>query len=136
MIGSTCHEGDAMSPVTLSFAADTANVALARTVAAAMAARADLPIDQLEDVRLAVDEAVSQLIADAPDGAVVSCAFETTGLNLRIVVSAPSASGRTPARDTFGWTVLSALVDDVGAEVSDGVVTLDLRIARSVTVQA
>lgn len=125
-----------MSPVTLSFAADTANVALARTVAAAMAARADLPIDQLEDVRLAVDEAVSQLIADAPDGASVACRFEAAGSTLRIVVSAPSASGRTPARDTFGWTVLSALVDVVGAEVSEGVVTLDLRIARSVAVQA
>ncbi len=53
--------------VSLIFRAATRNAALARTVAAAMAARADLPLDQLEDVRLAVDEAVSQLILDAPD---------------------------------------------------------------------
>jgi serine/threonine-protein kinase RsbW len=124
------------NPVTLVFPAQTRNAALARTVAAAMAARADLPIDQLEDVRLAIDEAVSQLIADAPEGGDVSCTFAVDGTTLDIIVSAPSLSGREPARDTFGWTVLTALVDSVGVSATGGAVTLSLHVTRHVPVEA
>ena len=63
-----------MSRVSLTFPAETENIAIARTTAAAMAARCDLTIDQVEDVRLAVDEAVSQLILVAP-GSQITCEF-------------------------------------------------------------
>ena len=99
--------------VTVTFAADTRNVGLARTVAAAMAARADLPLDQLEDVRLAVDEAVSQLIVDAPEGGEITCSFDVTGTRLDVRASGRTVTGEPPARDTFSWTVLSALVDEI-----------------------
>ena len=122
--------------VTLVFRAQARNAALARTVAAAMAARADLPLDQLEDVRLAVDEAVSQLILDAPDGSDVTCGFEIAGDVLRIRVHAPSRSESVPDRQTFSWTVLTALVDEVIASVDGGVVTLDLLVTRQVPVEA
>lgn len=122
--------------VTLTIPADTANVALARTVAAAMSARVDLPIDQLEDVRLAVDEAVSQVIADATPGSDVTCAFTVDGTELGIVVSGDSATGSVPATDTFSWTVLRALVDTVEARVDDGIVRITLHITRAVPVEA
>jgi serine/threonine-protein kinase RsbW len=122
--------------VTLTFPADTANVALARTLAAAMSARADLPIDQLEDVRLAVDEAVSQVILDAPADADVTCTFDVEGTDLGITISAPSASRAVPAQDTFSWTVLRALVESVTADVTDGVVTLRLQVRRHVPADA
>ncbi len=120
--------------VTLTFRAHTRNAALARTVAAAMAARADLPLDQLEDVRLAVDEAVSQLILGAPELTDVVCDFVVEGPRLRVRVSAPSRSGQVPDRDTFSWTVLRALVDEVTATTVGGVVTVDLRIVRQAAV--
>ena len=120
--------------VTLSFPARTQNVSLARTVTAAMAARADLPLDQLEDVRLAVDEAVSQLIADAPPATEITCTFRVVDAGLDIVVTAPSSSGRVPPTGTFSWTVLTALVDSVTATVDDGTVTLDLHVTRSIPV--
>ena len=122
--------------VTLTFAARTHNAALARTVAAAMSARADLPLDQLEDVRLAVDEAVSQSILDAPDSADVTCRFTREGGELDITVSAPSQSGRLPGTNTFSWTVLSALVDEVSASLADGVVTIRMHVVRHVVVDA
>ncbi len=122
--------------VTLTFRADNRNVALARTVAAAMSARADLPLDQLEDVRLAVDEAVSQLILDAPEAAEVTCTFVLVGTQLDITVSAPTLTGVPPATDTFSWTVLTALVDDVTASVHDEVVTLELHVVRQIPVDA
>ncbi len=122
--------------VELILAAKPRNVGLARTVAAAMAARADLPLDQLEDARLAVDEAVSQLILDAPGGAEIHCVFTVDGGELHVQVSAPSLSGAVPARDTFSWTVLSALVDGVTAHIDSGTVTLDLHIRRQIPVDA
>lgn len=122
--------------VTVTFGADTRNIGLARTVAAAMAARADLPLDQLEDARLAVDEAVSQVILDAPEGAEVHCVFTVLGSDLDVRVSAASLSGAPPARDTFSWTVLTALVDNVTATVDSGTVTLALHISRQIPVGA
>jgi serine/threonine-protein kinase RsbW len=118
--------------VTLEFPAQTQNVSLARTVAAAMSARSDLPLDQLEDVRLAVDEAVSQLIADSPPGGEIRCSFRRVDSGLDIRVSASSASGLVPPTGTFSWTVLTALVDRVTATIEDGVVTLGLQVTRSV----
>ena len=124
------------APTILSFPADTAYVALSRTVAASMAALADLPIDQLEDVRLAVDEAVTQVIADAPQDSIVECRFALTGDGLHVEISGASRSRQVPSSTTFGWTVLSALVDSVTAGVDDGVLTLTLDITRAVPVHA
>ena len=113
--------------VTLVIPADTAYVSLARSVAASMAARADLTVDHLEDVRLAVDEAVSQLIHDASDGS-ITIHFMVQGDGLAIEVTAPAT--KELARDTFAWTVLSALVDDVTATAVDGTATIALRMSR------
>jgi serine/threonine-protein kinase RsbW len=115
--------------VTLVLPADTGYVSLARSVAASMAARADLTVDHLEDVRLAVDEAVSQLIHDSADGT-VSVSFALHADGLAIEVSARTKTMETPAQDTFSWTVLTALVDDVTAVALDGVVTIALRMSR------
>lgn len=123
-------------PVQLAFSADTVNVALARTVAAAMAARADLTIDQLEDVRLAVDEAVSQLIADADADATVTCSFSVGIGTLDVTVTARTRGGAAPSTGTFSWTVMRALVDSVDATTDAGEVTLRLHIARAVPVEA
>ena len=122
--------------VTLSFRADTRNVGLARTVAAAMSARADLPLDQLEDVRLAVDEAVAQLIVDAPKTAQITCVFTIVDAELDITVTPPTVTGATPATDTFSWTVLTALVDSVTAAIESDVVTLSLHVVRQIPVDA
>lgn len=122
--------------VTLTIPADTAHVAMARSVAAAMAARADLPLDQLEDLRLAVDEALTQAIADAVPGSEVACSFTVHDTGLVVVVSAASASGRPPSTGTFSWIVLKALVDEVAADVQDGMLTLRLSLTRSLAVQA
>ena len=103
------------SDVTLSFRATTANVALARTMAAAMAARAHLTIDQIEDVRLAIDEAVSQLVNDCDEQTHVHCDFTETAGTLVIQTKATTRSGQPPATDTFSWLVLAALVDEVTA---------------------
>lgn len=122
--------------ITLTIPADTAHVAMARSVAASMSAHADLPIDQLEDVRLAVDEALSQVIADAPESSPVTCTYTVDGDGLTITVAGTSTSGAVPSTGTFSWIVMRALVDDVSADIVDDVLILRLRVSRSVPVQA
>jgi len=114
--------------VALTFAAQTQNVALARTLAAAMSARADLPLDQLEDVRLAVDEAVSQVIAVAAPGARVTCRFDSNGSTLAVRVSCATTATTPPSTNSFSWTVLSALVDSVEASVAGGELVIDFTV--------
>ena len=122
--------------VTLTIPSDTAYVALARSVAATMSAQADLPIDQLEDVRLAVDEALSQVIADAPPGSDITCTYTVDGADLSIIVAGTSVSGEVPSTGTFSWIVMRALVDHVSADVADGALSLHLRVSRTVPVEA
>lgn len=115
--------------VSLVLPADTAYVSLARSVAALMAARADLTVDHLEDVRLAVDEAVSQLVHDATDGTIaLDFTLDEKGLSVR--AQARTGAAEAPPSDTFSWTVLTALADEVRAEALDGVVTIELRMSR------
>lgn len=120
--------------VTLSFRAMPANVALARTMAVAMGARAHLTIDQIEDVRLAIDEAVSQLIIDSDEDTLVHCDFTEEDGTLRIRVAATTRSGLVPPTDTFSWLVLAALVGEVTAGTVNGLVHLDLSIKRPASV--
>ena len=124
-----------MVPVTLTFPAIPENIAIARTTAAALAARGSLTIDQVEDVRLVVDEAVSQLILVAPESS-VTCEFIVNPGELDIVVwsDAPSSAPFDPA--SFGWTVMAALVDSLeDASTPDGA-AIALRIRRQEAVQA
>lgn len=122
--------------VTLTIPADTAHVAMARSVAASMSAHADLPIDQLEDVRLAVDEALSQVIADAPRPSRITCTYSIDDDGLAITVEGTSSSGVVPSTGTFSWIVMRALVDEVSADIVDDLLVLHLRVTRAVTVQA
>lgn len=117
------------NPVTIVLPADTSYVSLARSVAALMAARADLTVDHLEDVRLAVDEAVSQLVHDAVDGS-ITLAFTEEPDGLHVRASARTDATEPPSQDTFSWTVLTALADAVTAQASDGIVTIELRMHR------
>lgn len=124
-----------MSRVSLTFPAETENIAIARTTAAAMAARCDLTIDQVEDVRLAVDEAVSQLILVAP-GSQITCEFTARTGELGLLAWSNAAVNLRFDTDSFGWTVMRALVDTLeDASTPDGP-ALALRIARREAVQA
>ena len=113
-------------PVVLRFPAHASNVALARTTAATLAARLDFTIDQVEDARLAIDEAVSHLVTGGDES--ITCSFEISGSELTMVVSSSAEHAPLPDPEGFGWIVMRALVDEVRAEDLGGVVTLTLRM--------
>lgn len=87
-------------------------VGLIRSTAGHVAARADLTVEQIDDLRLAVDEAFALLISHNPNDGDVSVTFEVTVDTLSISLVGPDGSPELD-RATFAWTVLQALIADV-----------------------
>ncbi|MGH8828990.1 MAG: anti-sigma factor, partial [Jiangellaceae bacterium] len=70
------------------------------------------------------------LLPMAEPEATLECRFELRTDHLDVIVSVPAPTGELPGRDTFAWTVLSALAGDVDASAADGRVTIELRKKR------
>ena len=99
---------------------DSAYLSVLRAATAGLAARLDFTLDDIEDLRIAVDEACAMLLPHALDGASLRCRFELHADRLDITVALPSRAKALPARDTFAWTVLSALAGEVDAGIGAG----------------
>jgi serine/threonine-protein kinase RsbW len=70
-------------------------------------------------------------------GADLEVEFELTADVMRVSVTVLTLDGEPPARDTFAWTVLSALAGDVDSRVdADQRVTIDLQKRRAATMPA
>jgi serine/threonine-protein kinase RsbW len=123
--------------VTLRIPAQGAYVVLVRAAVSAMCARLDFTIDRIEDIKLAVDEAAALLLSDAAAGATLEVRFTPDAPDgLRVTMTCPTVHGRQLARDSFTWTVLTALVDEVVATVApDRSLTIDLAAHRSEAVR-
>jgi serine/threonine-protein kinase RsbW len=114
--------------VVITLPADSAYLSVLRTATAGLAARLDFTIDEIEDLRIAVDEACAMLLPQAVPGADITCEFQLDGGSIRVAVSVLTVDGRQPSRDTFAWTVLSALAGDVDSDADpDRRITITLR---------
>jgi serine/threonine-protein kinase RsbW len=121
--------------ISLTIPAAAEHVALLRSTAAAVGAKADLTLDQIEDMRLAVDEAASHVIADASPQSRIDCSFAYSDGVLDIVISGPTKTGRVPETSSFGWTVLTALADRVSADANGNQVTIELHLVRPIAIE-
>lgn len=95
--------------VVLTVPADSAYLSVLRTATAGLAARLHFTLDQIEDLRIAVDEACAMLLAHAPDDSELTCRFEVVEDTLTVAVSVPAGAVTLPGTDTFAWMVLTAL---------------------------
>ncbi len=84
-----------------------------RVVAADLAARADFDLDTVADLRLAVDEAASELVTIALPDTVLTCTFQLDTAQLEVTTWVPARPGGRLRQDSFGWRVLTTLVDEV-----------------------
>ena len=93
--------------------ADSAYLSVLRTATAGLAARLDFTLDEIEDLRIAVDEACAMLLPQALEGSQLICRFRLTKETIEVTVTVPTADGQLPEKSTFSWTVLAALAGDV-----------------------
>jgi serine/threonine-protein kinase RsbW len=111
--------------------ADGAYLSVLRTATAGLAARLDFTLDEIEDMRIAVDEACAMLLGQAIPGSDLLCEFVLGQDAMTVCVSVSCLAPRVPAGDTFAWTVLTALAGSVDAQVGPGdVLTIVLRKSR------
>lgn len=92
-----------------------------RSVAASAAARMNLSVDSIDDLRLSVDEACAQLLKAVPSGSTLTLSIIRTGLDVEVVVSADGDPDPWPPdghERTLAWQVLSGLSDEVTFERS------------------
>lgn len=107
-----------------------------RTATASLAARLDFTLDEIEDLKIAVDEACALLLASAAPGGDLICEFELQEDLIRVSVTAMTLDAVAPSRDSFAWTVLSALAGEVDSRIDpDGFVTVDLQKRRASRIQ-
>lgn len=118
-----------MSVIHLTIPARAPHVALARSAAASLAAHANFTIDRIDDIRLAVDEAVGLALTFAAENANIFLEFEPGEAQLALRVVTVTGKTSPPKTTTFAWTVLTALVDDVQASVVDGKLHLTLQVS-------
>ncbi len=129
--GATGERREAQDQVTVRLPAEGAYLSVLRTATAGLAARLDFTLDEIEDLRIAVDEACAMLLGQAVPGASLECVFTLSHDVMTIAVTAACLAPQQPASDTFAWTVLTALAGSVDAHVGPGdLLTIVLRKTR------
>ncbi|HVF21380.1 MAG TPA: anti-sigma regulatory factor [Mycobacteriales bacterium] len=121
--------------VVLRLPASGAYLSVLRTAAAGLASRLDFTIDDIEDLKIAIDEACAMLLPRGVEGADLTCRFDLHDDVLDIAVSLATVDSTLPSRDTFAWTVLSALAGEVDATVEDGEITIRLSKHREALIE-
>lgn len=115
--------------------ADVVYVSTLRLTAASLAARCDLTVDDIEDLRLAVDEACALLLPHATASATLDARFEVGVGELRVHTSVATADTAEPDRDGFAWTVLGALASDVEVTADENRLVISVSKKREVDPQ-
>jgi anti-sigma regulatory factor (Ser/Thr protein kinase) len=99
--------------VELRVAAKLENLAVLRTLVAAVGTFEDLDFDAVADLRLAVDEACTRLIRSAVPDSTLLLVVDPRDDAVVINASATCKSPDILAPGSFSWHVLSSLTDEV-----------------------
>src|SRR5262245_37461061 len=127
--GPTATERVRRADVELRLPADSAYVSVLRTTTAGLAARLDFPIDDIEDLRIAVGEASAMVLPEAEEDTDLRCLFHLAPGQLTVTVEVVSSAPVDPDYDSFAWQVLSTLATSAKADSGGG------RFSVSLTMQ-
>ncbi len=121
--------------VQLTVPALTGFLGVVRTATAGLAARLRFTLDEIEDLRIAVDEACVMLLSlpgpQPPVAATLTCRFRVLDDALAVTVSAPvDDKAVMPAEQSFAWQVLTAHAAEVTGHAEAGQATVGLRKPR------
>ncbi|WDZ88254.1 ATP-binding protein [Micromonospora cathayae] len=129
LTGQTATDEDV---VHLTVPADGGYLSVLRTATAGLAARLQFALDEIEDLRIAVDEACAMLLAIATRDAELQCSFTVTEDALTVEVTVPTVRGaKLPAESSFAWKVLTALTTSAAATAVDRQATISLLTRRA-----
>ncbi len=119
--------------VELRLPADGAYASVLRTTTAALAARLDFTIDDIEDLRMAVAEATAMVLEVADDGTDLVSSFALRAGEMTVSVSVGAESPGEPDYDSFAWQVLTTLSTSAKVEATGGRFTVTITVASTAT---
>lgn len=100
------------------------HLALLRTAVGGFAGRDHFTLDQVDDLRMAVEEGAVQLLRHVDDDFITLEVHATeAGVEVRLHAA---VTGSDPVIDeaSFSWTILRALADDLRVEMREGHATI------------
>jgi serine/threonine-protein kinase RsbW len=112
-----------MSEITVRIPARPEYLHVVRQAVASVAARLNFSFDQIDDLRIAVDEACSSLLSISSPATYLTVRMTPDEASLVILAStdaSPSAWPPPGAQQTLAWQVLSALANEVSFDRVDG----------------
>ncbi len=116
-VGAVVYAPMPMPPVTVSVPPDERYARVLRLMASAAGAAAGLAVDRLDDLKLAVDEAVGVLLLEGRAPSTLTCGLAGTGgtLSVRVTGTGDSLTGWPPAGwdDSLPALVLEGVADEV-----------------------
>ncbi|WP_024805417.1 ATP-binding protein [Nocardia sp. BMG51109] len=113
MINISAEQGLRSTPVEIGVAATVSQLPIVRGLAETLVLLSDFTLDEVADIRLAVDEACSTLIAVAAAGTTLRCRFTVGDEDLLVRVTGIAGAEGLPDQRSFGWHVLRTLTDEV-----------------------
>jgi serine/threonine-protein kinase RsbW len=114
--------------VELRLPADGAYASVLRTTTAALAARLDFTIDDIEDLRMAVAEATAMVLEVADEGTDLVSHFSLALGEMTVAVSVGAQAPGEPDYDSFAWQVLTTLATSAKVEATDGRFTVSMTV--------
>ena len=113
---------ESLDPVVVTIPARPGFVHVLRTVVASVAARLDLAMDGVEEMRIAIDEAAALLLHLHAPATVLRAELtaDATWLTIRLSSDVAISSDWPPpgTEDAWPWRVISGLCDEAGFDVS------------------
>jgi serine/threonine-protein kinase RsbW len=119
--------------VELRLPADGAYASVLRTTTAALAARLDFTIDDIEDLRMAVAEATAMVLEVADDGTDLVSSFGLRPGEMTVSVSVGAQAPGEPDYDSFAWQVLTTLSTSAKVEASGGRFSVTMTMTSTAT---
>lgn len=97
--------------------ADFEELGMLRALVETITLHADFGVDEVTDIRLAVEEVATEALLDAIAGSMLDCAITYTGESVEVRVSALTTTDLGPDRLGLGWHIVSALAESVTVDV-------------------
>lgn len=130
--GSATGSDGERADVELRLPADSAYASVLRTTTAGLAARLDFPIDDIEDLRIAVGEASAMVLPEARADSDLTCRFYLRPGELTVRIGVEVDHQFDLDEDSFAWQVLTTLATDAATQTTDGVFAISVTMESGI----
>jgi hypothetical protein len=120
--------------LTLQVPPSPAYAGVLRYVTATLATQAEFTLDEVEDARLAIDEALNFVLPHTAEP--ITFVLTVAGQTLSASMTASTELDQLPSTNTFGWIVLQSLTHMIRPTLLDQQLRIDMQLEHRSSVDA